>query len=151
MDGNNTATRLPVEDWRAFRGVLSRRVLGFLVDYLIVGTIGTVLGLIITVFTLGLGFFVWAFIYPLVAIIYFGRTMGGPAQASPGMRMAGLRLVRLDGKTIDFPTAVIHLVLFWAGNAILTPLIVLVGLFTDRSRLLHDLLMGTAMMRTDSI
>ena len=36
----------------------------------------------------------------------------------------------------------------WIGNAILTPFVLLVGLFTDRGRLLHDLLLGTAAVRT---
>ena len=33
-------------------------------------------------------------------------------------------------------------------NSVLTPLILLVGLFTDRSRLVHDLLLGTVIART---
>ena len=36
-----------------------------------------------------------------------------------------------------------HSVLFWAGNVMLTPLILLVTLFSDRKRTLHDLLLGT--------
>ena len=33
--------------------------------------------------------------------------------------------------------------LFWAGNVVLTPLILLVTLFSDRKRTVHDLLLGT--------
>jgi uncharacterized RDD family membrane protein YckC len=41
-------------------------------------------------------------------------------------------------------------VLFWAGNAILTPLVLLVTLFSDRKRTLHDLLLGTIVLRRRS-
>ena len=58
-------------------------------------------------------------------------------------------LVSVDGRPVDVLTAIVHLVLFWIGNALLTPFIVLVGLFTDRGRLLHDLLLGTVMVRRD--
>ena len=34
------------------------------------------------------------------------------------------------------------------GGIILTPLILLVGLFTERSRLIHDFLVGTVTVRT---
>jgi uncharacterized RDD family membrane protein YckC len=64
------------------------------------------------------------------------------------MRAMGLAMVRLDGQRIDFLTAVIHIVLFWILNSVLTPLILLAGLFIERSRLVHDLLLGTAVIRT---
>ncbi|TIU90630.1 MAG: RDD family protein, partial [Mesorhizobium sp.] len=43
----------------------------------------------------------------------------------------------------------VHSVLFWAGNVILTPLVLLVSLFADRKRTLHDLLLGTVVSRSD--
>ena len=45
--------------------------------------------------------------------------------------------------------AVMHTVLFWAGHALVTPLILLVSLFTDRKRTVHDLLLGTVVTRDD--
>jgi uncharacterized RDD family membrane protein YckC len=59
------------------------------------------------------------------------------------MKMMGIRLDRLDGSRIDGLTAVVHSVLFWASTVILTPLVLLVTLFSDRKRTLHDLLLGT--------
>lgn len=50
---------------------------------------------------------------------------------------------------MDFLTAIVHLAIFWIANALLTPLILLIGLFTDRGRLLHDLLIGTVAVRRD--
>ena len=40
-------------------------------------------------------------------------------------------------------------VLFWAANALLTPLVLLFALITDRKRTLHDLLLGTVVVRDD--
>ena len=56
--------------------------------------------------------------------------------------------VDLDGRKIDFVTAIAHLALFWILNSVLTPLVLLAGLFIERSRLVHDLLLGTAAART---
>jgi uncharacterized RDD family membrane protein YckC len=50
---------------------------------------------------------------------------------------------------VDPLTAVVHTVLFWAGNALLTPLILLATLFLDRKRTVHDLLLGTVVTRSD--
>ena len=138
------------EDWRAYSGVLSRRVMAFIIDYALVLLLcipAAVLVFFIGVFTLGLGFYLYPLLFFIVAGLYFGLTVGGRAQASPGMRAVGLAMVRLDGQPIDFLTAIIHLVLFWILNSVLTPLILLAGLFIERSRLVHDLLLGTAVIR----
>jgi uncharacterized RDD family membrane protein YckC len=65
------------------------------------------------------------------------------------MRMMNIRLDRLDGRRVDGLFAVVHSVLFWAGNVVLTPLVLLVSLFADRKRTLHDLLLGTVVTRSD--
>jgi uncharacterized RDD family membrane protein YckC len=64
------------------------------------------------------------------------------------MRSMGIAIVRVDGRPMDFLTAIVHLALFWILNSVLTPLILLVGLFTERSRLIHDFLVGTVTVRT---
>ena len=43
-----------------------------------------------------------------------------------------------------------HGVLFWIGNTFLTPLIMLISLFSNRKRLLHDMLLGVVVVRSDS-
>ena len=104
-----------------------------------------VLGLI----TLGLGWMLIGGIWPVVALIYIWNTLGSSRQATVGMSLMGIRLERLDGAPVDGMLAVVHSVLFWAFNAVLTPLILLVALFSDRKRLLQDLLLGTVVVRTD--
>ncbi|MBW9087866.1 RDD family protein [Rhizobium wenxiniae] len=139
------------DDWRAYSGVLSRRVFAFILDYMIVLLLcipAAVIVFFLGIITLGLGFMLYPALFVIVALLYFGMTLGGPSQASPGMRAMGITLMRMDGRRMDFMTAMVHTVLFWLINSVLTPLILLVGLFTDKSRLVHDMLLGTVTVRT---
>ncbi|CDN47307.1 RDD family protein [Neorhizobium galegae] len=139
------------DDWRAYSGVLSRRVFAFIIDYVIVLLLcipAAVVVFFLGIITLGLGFMLYPVLFVIVALLYFGMTLGGSAQASPGMRAMGLAMVRLDGRQMDFLTAMAHTVIFWIINSVLTPLILLAGLFIERSRLVHDLLLGTVVVRT---
>ena len=152
LHGEILGSRL--DDVRAYDGVRTRRILAFLLDYVIVllllipfGIVVFLLGLL----TFGLGWGLFGILAPLVAVIYVWSTLGGSKQATLGMRAFGIRLDRLDGKPVDGLLAVVHSVLFWAGNVILTPLILLVTLFSDRKRTLHDLLLGTVVTRADRI
>ncbi len=149
LDGDVIATRL--DDARIYDGVRTRRIVAFCLDYVIVALLlipFAILVLLLGLLTFGLGWSLFAVLGPLVALVYVWNTLGGPAQATVGMRMMGIRLDRLDGRPVDGMLAVVHSVLFWAGNVVLTPLILLVSLFADRKRTLHDLLLGTVVART---
>ncbi len=150
FDDHTVPARL--DDARLYDGVLTRRVFAFLIDYFIVllllvpfGILVALLGLL----TFGLGWSLFAVLAPAVALVYVWNTLGGPNQATTGMRLMGIRLDRLDGRPVDGMLAIVHSVLFWAGNVILSPLILLVALFTNRKRTLHDLLLGTVVTRSD--
>jgi len=150
LDGEIITSRL--DDVRAYDGVRTRRIVACLIDYLIVGLLTipfAILVLVLGLLTLGLGWMLFSILVPAVAILYIWNTLGGSGQATLGMKMMNIRLERLDGSPIDGLTAVVHTVLFWAGNVILSPLVLLVTLFTDRKRALHDLLLGTVVVRTD--
>ena len=138
-----------VEDVR-LDGVRTRRVYAFLIDAVIVFLLSIPVSIVIFllgVVTLGLGFFLYAIMFPVLAITYVAYTMGSDDQATVGMKANDIFLSRLDGGKIDPITAIVHSVLFWAGNAVLTPLVLLVTLFSDRKRTLHDLLLGTIVLR----
>lgn len=149
INGEITTARL--DDWRVYEGVRTRRVLAFLIDYVLIALLlipFAILVFLLGIITLGLGWMLFSILGPAVALLYVWRTLGGPNQATVGMNMMGIRLERLDGRPVDGLLAVVHTVLFWAGNVILTPLILLATLFLDRKRTLHDLLIGTVVTRT---
>jgi uncharacterized RDD family membrane protein YckC len=150
LDGEIIETRL--NDVRAYDGVLTRRVFAFLLDYMIVALLTIPFAILIAIFgilTFGLGWMLFGILVPAVALVYVWNTLGGRNQATVGMRMMGIRLERLDGNRVDGMLAVVHSVLFWGLNVVLTPLILLATLFTDRKRTVHDLLLGTVVTRSD--
>jgi len=143
----------PRYDSRAFfEGVRTRRIMAFLIDYLIVFLLcipAAIVIFILGIITLSLGWALYAFMFPIVALLYVSRTLGGPQQATKGMQMMNIKLVRLEGGTVDPMLAIVHTVLFWGLNVVLTPLILLATLVIDRKRAVHDLLLGTAVIRSD--
>ncbi|ORE97383.1 hypothetical protein ATO4_08692 [Aurantimonas sp. 22II-16-19i] len=146
----NTTRMDSLDAPRAYSGVRTRRMLSFVFDYTIVLLLSVPVAIVVFllgIVTFGLAWGLYAVLLPVIAIVYLAFTMGGSSQATPGMRMAGVRVARLDGGIVDPPLAVLHGVLFWASNAVLTPLVLLVGLFTRRKQLLHDLLLGTVVVR----
>jgi len=150
LDGEIISSRL--DDVRAYDGVRTKRILAFILDYIIVALLlipFAILVALLGLLTFGLGWMLFAVLGPAVAILYVWNTLGGPNQATVGMRAMGIRLDRLDGQPVDGMLAVVHSVLFWAGNVVLTPLVLLVSLFADRKRTLHDLLLGTVVTRSD--
>ena len=150
LDGEIITSRL--DDVRAYDGVRTRRILAFIIDYCIVALLTIPFAILVAVLgllTFGLGWALYSILVPAVAILYIWNTLGGRNQATTGMRMMGIRLDRLDGSRIDGLTAVVHTVLFWATNVILTPLVLLATLVTDRKRTLHDLLLGTVVSHSD--
>jgi uncharacterized RDD family membrane protein YckC len=150
LDGEIISSRL--DDVRLYEGVRTRRVFAFLIDYMIVLLLMIPFGILVFLvgfFTLGLGWMLFSILFPVVALTYVWNTLGGPRQATTGMQMMSIRLERLDGGLVDGLLAVVHTVLFWAGNVVLSPLILVATLFLDRKRTIHDLLLGTVVVRSD--
>lgn len=135
-----------------FEGVRTRRVLAFIVDYLIVAVltmIAMVAVFFIGILTFGLGWLLYFVLAPLIAMAYVGSTMGGPAQATPGMQFFSIRIERDDSAPVDFFLAILHGVIFWVAHITLTPFMLLIALFSERKRLIQDILLGTAVVRSD--
>jgi uncharacterized RDD family membrane protein YckC len=144
----------PVSQPELFRGVLTRRFFAFLIDLLVI-SIPVILGyLFIAVFgliTLGLGWVLFWLAWPasvLWAILYFGASLGGPHSATLGMRVMDLELVTWYGAPGYFVLGAMHAVLFWVSVSVLSPLVLLVGLFNGRRRLLHDIVLGTVVINS---
>ncbi|MGH6859826.1 MAG: RDD family protein [Phyllobacterium sp.] len=148
LDGEIIANRF--DDWRLYQGVRTSRIFAFLLDYAIVFILCIPVAILIGILgvaTLGLGWMLYGIMFPVVALAYIAKTLGGPRQATKGMQMMGLKLERLDGQPVDSLLAVVHTVLFWGLNVVLTPFILLATLFLDRKRTVHDLLLGTVVVR----
>ena len=137
-----------------FRGVLTRRIFAFLID-LVVLSIPVIFGyLFIAVFgliTLGLGWALFWLAWPATviwAVVYYGACIGGPHSATMGMRVMDLELRTWYGAPGYFVLGAMHAVLFWVSISFLTPLVLLVGLFNSRRRLLHDFVLGTVVINS---
>jgi uncharacterized RDD family membrane protein YckC len=137
-----------------FRGLLTRRVFAFLID-LVVLAIPVILAYVfIAVFgliTLGLGWLLFWLVWPasvIWALVYYGSSLGGPHSATLGMRVMDLELRTWYGAPSYFVLGATHAVLFWVSISFLTPLVLLVGLFNSRRRLLHDIVLGTVVINS---
>jgi uncharacterized RDD family membrane protein YckC len=135
-----------------FRGVLTRRVFAFLID-LVVLSVPVILGYIfIALFgliTLGLGWVLFWLAWPasvIWAVVYYGASLGGPRSATIGMRVMDLELRTFYGAPGYFVLGAMHAVLFWVSVSFLSPLVLLIGLFNGRRRLLHDIVLGTVVI-----
>src|SRR5258708_20754800 len=137
-----------------FRGVLARRVFAFLID-LVVLSIPVILAcMFIAVFglvTLGLGWALFWLVSPasvIWALIYYGASLGGPHSATLGMRVMDLELRTWYGAPGYFALGAMHAVLLSISLSMLTPLVLLIGLFNGRRRLLHDIILGTVVINS---
>ncbi|WP_419910726.1 RDD family protein [Hoeflea sp.] len=140
-----------LDRWKIYEGLRSRRILAFFVDYALVIALcipGAILIFFIGLFSFGLGWVLYSVLFAIVALPYVGFTMGGIRQATPGMQIMGVRMVRTDGRMVDPMLAMVHAVLFWVGNVVFIP-ILLICLVTPRKQLLHDLLLGVVVIRDD--
>ena len=137
-----------------FRGVLTRRVFAFLIDLLVLSVPVILAVMFIAVFglvTLGLGWALFWLVSPasvIWALIYYGASLGGPHSATVGMRVMDLELRTWYGAPSYFVLGAMHAVLFWLSISFLTPLVLLVGLFNSRRRLLHDVVLGTVVINS---
>jgi uncharacterized RDD family membrane protein YckC len=101
--------------------------------------------------TLGLGWTLFFLVSPasvIWALIYYGASLGGPHSATIGMRMMDLELRTWYGAPSYFVLGAMHAVLFWISISMLSPFILLIGLFNTRRRLLHDIVLGTVVINT---
>ncbi|MEE4012603.1 RDD family protein [Roseibium sp. FZY0029] len=141
----------PVSNPELFSGVRSRRIFAFFIDLIVITLFTFAAGIVVFflgVFTLGLGFLLYGILPTAVALLYVAFTLGGPQASTLGMRAMGLEM-RLWYGAKPYPLlAAVHVILFWFSVSLLTPLVLLVSLFSDRKRLLHDLVLGTVVINS---
>jgi uncharacterized RDD family membrane protein YckC len=139
-----------------FEGVLSRRIVAFCIDVVILAVPVLFAVLFIALFgvvTLGLGWLLFWLLPPATvvwAIAYYGLCFGGPHSATVGMRMMDIEMRTWYGERAYFLLGAVHAVVYWISVSALTPLILLVALFNERRRLLHDMLLGTVVINNEA-
>ena len=142
-------------DARLTEGVIARRFWAYLIDLVVIALWVTLISIgifFLGIITLGLGWGLF-FALPLTAlifIVYNAVTIGGPSQATVGMRYVGLRVIDPQtGRGASMLSAAVHALFFyvavstillWAGD-------VLVGFIRDDRRFLRDLLTGMMVVR----
>jgi uncharacterized RDD family membrane protein YckC len=142
----------PVANPELFEGVLARRVMAFVIDVIIIAVPLVIAWIFIFIFgllTLGLGWGLFWMFSPasiIWALFYYGLTLGGSASATIGMRAMGVEMRTWYGAPAYFVLGTVHAIVFWITLSVLTPLILLVGLFNGRRRLLHDMLVGVVLI-----
>ena len=132
----------PAANPELFEGVLARRLIAFVIDLIILAVPVVFLAMfifVVGVVTLGLGFVFYALLSPamvLWALFYYGATLGGRHSATIGM-------------PAYFVLGAVHAIVFWVTVSVLTPLVLLVCLFNERRRCLHDMLVGTIVINNE--
>jgi uncharacterized RDD family membrane protein YckC len=145
----------PVANPELFDGVMARRVVAFLIDFLILSVPVLFVSMfifVIGIVTFGLGFLFYGLLWPgmvIWAVAYYGLTLGGPASATIGMRIMDIEMRTWYGAPAYFVLGAVHAVVFWITVSMITPLILLVCLFNERRRCLHDILVGTVVINNE--
>jgi uncharacterized RDD family membrane protein YckC len=65
------------------------------------------------------------------------------------MRAVDLEVRTWHGAPCYFLLGSVHAIAFWVLISTLTPLVLLVGFFNERRRLLHDILLGTVVINNE--
>ena len=78
-------------------------------------------------------------------LIYTCITMSGKLQSTFGQRAVGIKVIRSDGSTVEFGTALVRYLVSLISSIVLK-LGYFIALFTDNRRTLHDLAAGTVVV-----
>jgi uncharacterized RDD family membrane protein YckC len=130
-------------------GVLVKRVVAYVLDllfimllYLPVGAAAAVL----SVLSLGTMAPLAAAVLAAVPLAYHTLTIGGPHAATWGMRILSIEVRRAEGGDPTYVQAFVQTALFYLSVTVTSSLVLLLALFTERHRTLHDLVAGTVVV-----
>lgn len=141
----------PVDQGELFDGITLKRVFAYMIDLMVVVVLSALMwgGMaILGVLSLGLLFPLLPLAVALVPLAYHTLTIAGPAQATIGMRMLGVRVVSVvgDGDRPSLVQAALATIAFYGSIGLTGSLILVVALFNARRRALHDFLAGTVVI-----
>ena len=119
----------PAANPELFEGVVARRVVAFLIDFVILSIPVVFVSMfifVIGIVTFGLGFLFYGLLWPAMviwALAYYGLTLGGPASATIGMRAMDIEMRTWYGAPAYFVLGAVHAVVFWITVSMLTPFV----------------------------
>lgn len=133
-----------------FDGVLSRRVAAYFIDLVMLGVILTVVMLVSTIagfLSFGLAWLLLPLSALVSLILYYAATLGSHRRATLGMAAMDLVLTPTRAAPLDGWLAFLHPLLFWTTFWISWPVSLILPLMTPRRQMLHDLALGTLVVR----
>ena len=133
-----------------FEGLLRRRVTAYFIDVVVMGALVLAVALaggVLGFFTFGLAWASLVLLVPGAIVLYYAVTLGSPRRATIGMQMMDIVLTPTRGQALDGWLAVVHALLFWVTIWVSWPVTLLFALFTPRRQMIHDLVLGTLMVR----
>jgi uncharacterized RDD family membrane protein YckC len=140
----------PLEDSQFYQGVVTRRLVAFCIDLLVVlllWCIVLVVGLLVTVLTLGLATPLALAVFGAADFLYRWAMLAARS-ATLGMLATGIEVRDADGTRLNPIVAFLHVSGFYL-SVFVTPLLV-IGWFlmasTPHRRMLHDLVLGTVVI-----
>jgi len=128
-----------------YEDVVSKRLLAWLVDVLII----SILTAFLSIFTLFTALFFWPLFYAVISFLYRWTTLAGKS-ATLGMRLFAIELRRNDGSYLDGGTAFLHTAGYFASVAIFPAQLISIAmmLLSPRRQGLTDAILGTAVLNT---
>ena len=145
----NGAPPTPSATPQLYSGIVGRRCLAYLVDVCVIAVLGLCLGFalsIIGVLSFGLLSPLGVLVMTLWPLLYHSGFLAARS-ATPGMRLFGLELRGWGGKPVEPLQAVLTVLLFYVSVSLTAWLVLLLALFNERGRTLHDFLANTVMIR----
>jgi uncharacterized RDD family membrane protein YckC len=149
-------SRLPPEPLDApglYEGVALRRILAYGIDVCCLGLIALVAWVVfwlLNIISFGLLIPITLLAAMLLPIAYHTYFLGA-RRATPGMALLDLELRRWDGGPADYFQAFVQTALFFFTVYPTFWLVLLVALFNERRRTLHDLIAGTVIIRAGAL
>jgi uncharacterized RDD family membrane protein YckC len=141
----------PLTTPEAYDGLVTRRILAYLIDLLILAMLALLVWLILGaagLLTFGLLLPLQPLALALLPFAYHILLIAGEGSATLGMRLMGLRVYSIvDGGRPHLLQAALNVFIFYGSLALTGSLILLVALFNSRGRTLHDYLAGTIVLR----
>lgn len=140
----------PYEDAQFYEGVAVRRLVAFVIDVVIstlLMVMIAVVGLIAGFLTFGLGWLVAIPLFLAADFLYRWITISSDS-ATWGMAVCGIELRDQRGERLDAGQALVHTGAYYGLAALGIPIVLnlLVMFVSPHRRLLHDFLLGTAMI-----